>query len=338
MDFNKIDLLTEKIVKKIVMLEGLEQSSKPGHGMNSKYIYHCAREKDLPNIFKFGFERFYFGKGVGQMYGPGIYCTTDLQSSIVNSFRGLYGPVIVRAEIKTYYGCILWEPIISKEVYGNKWRISDQLELLVPDYIEQMKKLPVIGEFNDGADNMYDFLNKWRERTSVGARQLWLQRNNFKNGSPYDKIRGFAFYGSVDGHVAVLKDAKNAMPLEYSLDHGKTWINARTEETIRYTKDDFDVELDYGHKYKKTFPVEYGYSKVLNNENKVNYINKDGVEFSPIWFDSGSDFSKIIGIEIPVATVIYNGIQIYILTDGQVYETLEDDYPLCNINEITDYI
>jgi hypothetical protein len=318
----KINLITEKVVDKLLMIEGYEQSSKPGDGMNAKYIYHCAREKDLPSIFKFGFERFYFGKGVGEMYGPGIYCTTDLQSSIVNSYRGLYGPVIVRAEIKTYKGCLIWEPIIAKEVYGDKWRMSDQLQMLVPEYIEQMKQLRVIGDFNDGASNMYEFINKWRERTSVGARQIWAQRNNFKGGSPYDKIRGFVFYGSVDGHTAVLKDAKNAIPLEYSIDHGKTWKYARTKETLRYTRDDFDVELDYGKKYKKTYPVEFGYSKVENHKGKINYINKDGEEISNIWFDGGSDFTEVIA-GFPTAEVIYNGVSVFLSVDRQIYEKIK---------------
>lgn len=331
-----IDVLSEKVIK--IILESLTQSSTPGRGMNSKHIYHCANKKDLPSIFKFGFERFYFGKGVGQMYGPGIYCTTDLQSSIVNSYRGLYGPVIVRAEVKTYDGFLIWEPMIAKEVYGDKWKISDQLNMLMPECVEEMKRIKVVGDFNDGATNMYEFLNKWRERTSVGARQIWTQRNSFTSCSPYDKVRGFVFYGSVDGHTAVLKDSKNAIPLEYSLDHGKTWIYARTEETLRYTRDDFDVELDYGKKYKKTNPVEFGFSRVENNKGEFNYIDKDGKELSPVWFDTATNFDKVYGIEIPLAEVSINGVTLYIMNDGQVYQSLEDDYPICHIDEIEEYL
>jgi len=330
---DKVTLITEKVVDKLLLREQYEQVSTPDKGMNAKYIYHCANRKDLDSIFKYGFERFYFGKGVGEMYGSGIYCTTDLRSSIVNSYRGLYGPVIVRAEIKTYKGCLIWEPIISKVVYGDKWRMSDQLQMLIPEFIEQMKHLPVMGDFNDGCANMYEFLNKWRERTSVDGRQVYLQRNNFRNGSPYDKIRGFVFYGSVDGHTAVLKDAKNAIPLEYSLDHGKTWINARTEETLRYTRDDFDVELDYGKKYKKTNPVEFGFSRVENNQGKINYIDKNGKEMTTTWFDGGSDFSEIIQ-DFPLAVILYKGKELYLTTDGDIYETLEDDFPLCSADEL----
>lgn len=332
----KVDLITEKVFERLMLRESMDQTATPGSDMNAKYIYHCAREKDLPSIFKFGFERFFFGKGVGEMYGSGIYCTTDLHSSIVNSYRGLYGPVIVRAEIKTYKGCLIWEPIISKQVYGDKWKMSDQLQMLVPEFVEQMKRLPIMGDFTDGCSNMYEFLNKWRERTSVGGRQIYLQRNNFKNGSPYDKIRGFVFYGSVDGHTAVLKDAKNAIPLEYSTDHGKTWKYARTEETLRYTRDDFDVELDYGKKYKKTYPVEYGYSRVEDKNGKFNFINKDGAEISPTWFDGAGDFIDVGGYQ--AAEVVYKNTSLFMTTDGQIYESLDDDYPLCSIEELPEYI
>ena len=330
---DKVNLITEKIVDRLLIIEAYQHTEKPGKGMNEKYIYHCANQKDLPSIFKFGFERFYFGKGVGEMYGSGIYCTTDLYSSIVNSYRGLYGPIIVRAEVKTYVGCLIWEEIIAKLVYGDKWRMQDQLQMFVPEYIDQMKHMSVIGDYNDGSRNMYDFITRLRERNSVGARQIWNQKGNFRNGSPYDKIRGFVFYGSNDGHTAVLKDAKNAIPLEYSSDHGNTWKYARTEDTLRYTKNDFDSELDYGKKYAKTNPVEYGYSRVLDKQGKTNYINKDGEEISQVWLDGGSDFTKINEGEA-IAEIIYNGIKFYLSTDGMVYQEIEDDYPLCSINEL----
>lgn len=335
---DKINSITEKVIKQLLINENYEQSSKPGGDMNAKYIYHCANQKDIPSIFKFGFERFYFGKGIGQMYGPGIYCTTDLQSSIVNSYRGLYGPVIVRAEIKSYNRCLIWESTIAKEVYGGKWRIQDQLEMFVPEYIEEMKRLPIMvfDGYSDGCRNMYDFIVKPRERNSVGGRQIWAQRNNFRNGSPYDKIRGFVFYGSADGHTAVLKDAKNAIPLEYSIDHGKTWKYARTEETLRYTKDDFDVELDYGKKYTKTYPVEYGFSRVQNKDNKFNFIDKNGKELTTTWFDGAGDFYEIIE-DFKAAVVVYNGKEFYLTQDGDIYETLEDDAPYCSANELPKY-
>lgn len=334
---DKIDLITERVIQRLLINEEMDQSSRPDSGMNSKYIYHCARKKDLPSIFKFGFERFYFGKGVGQMYGPGIYCTTDLRSSIVNSHRGLYGPIIVRAEIKSYVGCLIWEPIIAKEVYGNKWRIEDQLNMLVPEYTEQMKRLTVLGQFNDGSTNMYDFIINPRERTSVGARQIWLQKDKFTNGSPYDKIRGFVFYGSVDGHTAVLKDSKNAIPLEYSEDHGKTWKHARTEQTLRYTQQDFDAELDFGKKYSKTFPVEYGFSRVKNKESKFNFIDKDGNELTTTWFEGASDFVQTTE-GYPIAEVVYNNTSLYMTREGQIYGSLDDEYPLCGADELPDYV
>jgi hypothetical protein len=125
------------------------------------------------------------------------------------------------------------------------------------------------------------------------------------------------------------------MPLEYSVDHGKTWKYARTEETLRYTKNDFDSELDFGKKYAKTNPVEYGYSRVLNKQGKTNYINKDGEEISQVWLDGGSDFNKVGGGE-PVAEIIYNEIKFYLTTDGMVYQELDDEYPLCSVNELPD--
>lgn len=327
--------ITNKIVEKLLM-ESYEHSSTPGMDMDANYIYHCADIERVPKIFKHGFERYFFGKGVGEMYGPGIYCTSDLQSSIVNAKRGLYGRAIIRAEIKTYKDCLIWQPVIAKEVYGTNWRIKDQLRMLVPEYIEQMKNMPVMGDYQDGSKNMYNFLIRPRERTSVAARQIWLQKNNFKGGGPYRKIRGFVFYGSADGHVGVLRDAKNAIPLEYSLDYGKTWKYARTEQTLRYTRDDFDVQLDYGDRYDDSIPPEYGWARVKKN-NKTNYINKNGKEISKTWFDKGGDFYETID-DFPTATVVYKGKSFFLDQDGEIYEALDDDVPYCKADELPNYV
>jgi hypothetical protein len=331
----KVDIITEKVINELYNLNHNYEISPDT--INTKYVYHCARSSNSDSdgykaIFKFGFERFFVNKGAGNYYGPGVYTTIDLASSIVNAHKNIYGNVIIKAEIISYDKYIIWHPVLAKKVYGDKWRLRDQFNLLIPEAAEILKK---------ERPDTYRYLTEPSPgRTADLARTFWelCSYGILRNTNAYDNIHGLVFIGYNDGHVAVVKDVKNLIPLEYSLDYGKTWVNGQTEKTIRYTKNDFDSAYHFGKKYDKTYPPEFGLAKV-EKKGKFNYIDKTGNEFSPIWFDAASDFNKIIGIEEPVSEVIINNSKYFLLKDGQVYEDLEnDDYPLCTIDELPQYI
>lgn len=327
---NKINLITEKIITRLF------------EDHNGKfYVYHCARDSQNEDdgykaIMKFGFERYYVNKGAGNMYGPGVYTTTDLESSINNAHKGVYGRVIIKAEVPSLDRFLIWEEWIAKKVYGQNWRMSDQLRLLLPpDLLEEIKHTSGVMS-RDGS--LFDFLTKPMHWTSHAAHEYWVssQRKHFTNGNLDDYINGFIFLGGNDGHVAVIKNVKNVIPVEYSKDFCKTWIFGQTDRTLKYTKNDFDTEYLHGKKYDKTFPPSNGWARVIKR-GKFNYVNKDGNEISPYWFDAAGDFYEVLN-GYPTAEIVYNQVPLILGNDANVYETIDDDYPLCNTSELDEYV
>lgn len=293
------------------------------------FIYHCAFKNTIKSIFKYGAERAYIGRGAGNMYGQGVYTTFDLKSSIINAHRGDYGKVIIKFKVLDDYNkFIIWDSSLAKKVYGNYWKIEDQFKLLFPyRVINQMKKI------NYGDGDLYSYLTRNVDYGSKLAYVFYKNCNNHNFGgiNPYDIIDGLAFKGMRDGNVAIFKNVKSISPYQYSTDFGKTWITAQTEKTIEYTKNSFDSEYLYGHLYDKVFIPERGWAKVMK-DGKVNYINKDGSEISDTWLDGGSHFYVVGGESI--AEIVYNGESFFITTDGNVYRTLDDEYPICELDEL----
>jgi hypothetical protein len=296
------------------------------------YLYHVAKKDKFQEIFKFGFESFFLGKNVGNMYGRGIYTTTDLHSSVINANRGEYGTVILKIQLLSYDNFLIWNTDIAKRVYGEKWKISDQLEKIVPkEVIEEAKNI----KFQDGS--LYSYINRYGGYTSEYAHAVYLSRNNFRNKSIYDYIEGLVFKGRRDGEVAVVKNVKNLVPLFYSLDNGKKWEKGFSEKTIKHTIEDFDVDYLYGKRYKKTWVPSNGYAKVENSQNKINYVDKDGNEISETWLDSGGNFTEYKdseGNKILLTTIGYKGRILLLGIDGAIYETVDDEYPICFSDEL----
>lgn len=299
--------------------------------VDTRYVYHCAKPSSSENdgykaIFKFGFERYFVNRGAGNMYGPGVYTTIDLASSSVNARKNIYGNVIIKAEIQSYDKFLIWHEILAKKVYGDKWRMKDQFEMLIPEAAAILKR---------ERPEVYKHLTELGPgRNAEKARDFWVLCSNgiLKNTNAYDKIHGLAFIGQNDGHVAVVKDVKNLIPIEYSLDYGHTWKRGATEKTIRYTKDDFDVQYHYGKRYDKTTPPEFGYAKV-EKRGKFNFVDKNGKEISTTWFDAASNFVNTVE-GYPVAEIIYAGYSLYLTKEGYIYQSIDDDYPLCHADEL----
>ena len=294
------------------------------------YVYHCAKEKDLNSIFKFGFESFYLASNVGNMYGRGIYTTTDLESSVDNARKGSYGKIIVKAQLISYDNYLIWDKTIAEKVYGNKWNIVDQLNSIVPvSIIEKAKNTP------HGDTNLYSFITEYREYTSNNALAVYNNAGRSNGESIYDYVEGFVFRGSNDGNVAVVKNVKNLIPVYFSSNYGSTWEKGYNEKTLKHTLGDFDVDYLHGKKYTKTSVPSNGYSKVTNKEGKINYIDKDGNEVSETWLNSGGDFTDHNGTLL--TTVMYNDHIVLLGTDGAIYLHSEDEYPICFSDELPEY-
>lgn len=319
------------------------------------YVYHATPLKNLDSILKFGFERYYAGRTTGELYGRGVYSTYDFESSLENINGGKYGgKLIIKFEVFTLDRFLIYDNEIAKKKYGSNWTIKDQFNILFPkELIDSFNKISIkdknVGEsINDyniydsklkgNPENAYNYLTNETDGSS-STKCLWLYkasgyyRNNNLN-EPYNYIDGFIFNGSNDGYVCFIKDFKNVMPVEYSVDGGLTWIKNTNNSVEKYTKHDFDSEYHYGKRYKKVYLPAYGYAKVIDSNNKINYINKDGIELSSVWFESGSDFEEFPNGRI-LATVMINDQPYLIDKDGRGYLDVDDydDYDITDFFE-----
>lgn len=291
------------------------------------YVYHGTPLKNLDSIFTFGFERYFGGSHVGELYGRGIYSTYDLDSTIDNLTTGKYGgKLIIKIEVFNLNKFIIYDKEVARKVYKNKASIKDQFELIFPkETIDELKRMKFI---SDQYESLYDFLiDETITYSSDQCIRLYTATNHFKDlkiESPYDNLDGFIFNGRSDGKVCIIKDFKNALPVEYTKDLGATWIKKESEKLKKYTLDDFDAQYRFGKKYKTVNVPTYGYSKVQNHKNKINYIDKSGKELSPFWFDDGSNFDEFPDGRIMATVRIEDG---YFLLDNKknMYLSIDDD-------------
>lgn len=327
---NKNSIVLKESELKIIIEKAIK--NKLNENNNSElYVYHCARTKDIKSIFKYGAERCYFGTNAGNFYGPGVYTTVDLASSVVNAHRSEYGRNIIRFKVLNDYNkFIIWEEPLARMVYGDYWRVKDQFSLLFPNkVIQHMKRI----SYGDGS--LYSYLARNVNFGSKLAKRFYEECNNNNYGgiNPYNLVDGFVFRGNRDGYVAIFKNAKSISPYQYTTNFGKTWITAETETTLEYTKNSFDSEYLYGHLYDKVFTTERGWAKVMKG-GKVNYIDKDGSEISDVWLDGGGHFGVVDGESM--AEIVYEGESFYIDTDGNVFQSIVDEYPICELEELPD--
>lgn len=285
---------------------------------------HCARQNSFKNIFYSGFESFYIKSGAGSMYGPGVYSTSDLESSINNARKGTYGKIIIKAALLDVNRFIIFDEKIAKNIYGENYTVEKQLSMFFkPEDIEDMKK-----------DGTYNYVTKRGEYwTSHQALRLYYYCA--VNRSAYNSYEGLFFRGRNDGNVAVIKHVKNLVPISYSTDYGRTFIEHKSDETIDNTINSFDQNyLIKDKKYVKKYTPKGGLGRVENSEGKFNFVDKNSNELSPMWFDSASDFTKDLDGNF-ISIVFIGDDKFYITTHGDIYESM-DDLPIGNVKDLTE--
>ena len=184
----KKEILTEEIISR-----------------NEIYVYHCAKQENLQSIGEVGFERYFTAGGVGNAYGPGIYSTFDLESSIINAKRGEYGDVILKCKLKSLRNFLIYTKDVAKKIYGRE-DIDFQLrKILKPDDYNKLaseNRMPNRKFWMTG-DNIYKLI--------TNDPSLGIQYTSYcchaadwyggKNPSFDNSIDGFVFNGPHDGYV-----------------------------------------------------------------------------------------------------------------------------------------
>lgn len=301
---------------------------------NLPIVYQLAFKDRIKSIFKNGFSREYATSAGGNFYCTGLYTTFDLQSTIENSKTkaSLYGDVIIKMGIKSYDRFFICNRHIAKKVYGDKYRPEDQLEILFKNNPRILQKIKNSPEYPS-------IIQTQAKRTSINVIALltalggmYCQADGMLNDLD---IRGFVFFGSNDGSVAIIRDFKAIVPLEYSLDNGRTWRNDLfTEKTYNNTAQDYDPIIFLGKdasKYvnPKNYRMINGYMRVqFKNNMEYNFLDKDKNLLSPINFKEASDMNSK-----QMALVMNDeGETFYVGKDGY-YENENDDYPFMTFDD-----
>jgi hypothetical protein len=238
-------IITEEQIKKIINNNHKQLFISEEMDDNGKFnLYHVTDKKGLNGILKNeGFDWAKTGKGAGNMYGIGVYTTYDLKSTIKNLKK--YGGVILKSHLKSDNNMLILDKFVRKELGMDELNLSELLDLNNKE--TNKKYYEITNQFNDNFDffseeEIIEMYEKERYSSTVAhaiCNNEWFNR----------KFKTFSFYGENDGHVFVVRDFHNLIPIEYSLDNGETW------KKITVTKEKEEITpklLELINKRKKT--------------------------------------------------------------------------------------
>ena len=304
------------------------------------YLYHMTGKANLEGgILKGGMERYY---DKDQAHGPGVYtCLRPGHDSGGQNFSylsdseraGIYGGkgksdsmsraimIVCRLNKKhPLENVLIFDEPLARKIYGHKWRIKDQLDVICGDLIENVKQ--------EAPGDYYRLINLDYERAfrqNTGSRLYAHLCSNSKTASRC--IDGDIFHSYTDGFVYIVKDYTAVEPIGISYDLGHTFFPLKVEDTFeRFVKSNKDLRFMLGlnsmnRTYKTNIitdrrsPFNYlpqflidGHAKcgkIINGEQKWNYIdgskvtddfrrhtnpNYNSILVSPyLWFDKCSD-------------------------------------------------
>jgi hypothetical protein len=285
---------------------------------SNRNVFVCAHKYSVEGIFQNGFSRQFanandFRQNGGALtYGDGQYGTPELANAANNLSRkpgdkpdGLkYGNVILKCVLIDGFNrfLILDEPM-AKRVYGEKWRIFDQIDLLVTDPkdnqelknfarpYESLSYYPdKSGRTNHIIFHMFDGGMPMNVRmASISKWTEFFRRNN---------IRGAVYRGAGDGFCFVCYNFSEVVPISASFDYGKTWTSnlfdwERTRNRLSF---DNDITQKVGHKFKRVSLFSqkvqcngkvFGLTLVETKNGKFNLVlSQTGEKLSSVDFDS----------------------------------------------------
>lgn len=271
---------------------------------NFQIVYQVTPNDRLTSLFTHGLSREYAKSKNGNLYGAGIYSTFSLRSSQKNADNGNYGSTIIKILVPSFDRFFICNKRIAQQVYGNKFRMEDQLNILFRRHKQLLEKIKAsdyykqIVQTNDPytSTNVLELLKVLGG--AHGAADPILNQVN---------IRGFIFKGHHDGDVAVIRDFASAIPVAYSQDNGNTFKTDKlTHELFDKVKTRHDPIIFLGRIADnfidpRSYRVINGYMRVQRkSDGKYNFAYKPNennrrVKFllpRNAWLDNASDMDQ----------------------------------------------
>lgn len=221
---------------------------------NSLTVYHRTKDQDIAgNICSIGFM-----SGLGAAYGRGIYTTYDLKSSLRNYNLTTYGRQLVKASVDIY-GFLIFDYDLSKQIYGNNYRIVDQIKNIIGEEKVLNSSLNKKSQWDDlekASDQLFSV--KW---TSDIASRI---SNRYKLDST--GLNGIIFTGRNDGRVCLSYKEILVVPMSHAWIDGKTYRNPRWEQCDQRSMDKLN-ELKQDHERSQKYIKER--QKLLKDLNVI---------------------------------------------------------------------
>lgn len=300
-----------------------------GNGMVT--LYRVAFQNQLDSLFKYGYNRAFTGTKGGNMYGPGVYCTFNLQDSIHNvKTKPEYGDCIVKMRlVGGFNSFIIFDENLAKQTYGTNWKIRNQLVNVAGLDANQASQIEI---------NLSKKSDLYHGRTAPAAYYLWSSFSSslFKKHG----VKGLIYKGNRDGHCALPYDFSAVIPYSVSFDQGRTFKRKFNEELYNFLKDHTDVEFQFGGQYKNVSQSVKGFTMVQDKNGKYNIINnKTNKPISDVWFN---EVDGQIHHETGIFGFTYNNIHFY----GSIFSPEEgvigcildpfDKEPYCYFSDLND--
>jgi hypothetical protein len=178
--------------------------------------------------------------GGGAAYGPGVYTTYTLKSSLQNYNLKTYGAYVVRGKMDIT-NFIICDYDLAKKVYGENYRLTDQFK--------------AIG-LHDVLKKSYNYLEDQSKRLSSTAYSSDVASSISRRLKLENLVNGIIFTGRNDGCVALAYNQFSVIPDSYA------FVDARTAKKIYWIdqpnnlKGYFDERKNQSNNEKKKFNEE----------------------------------------------------------------------------------
>jgi len=234
----------------------------------------------------------------GDWYGRALYGCYDIEEQLKPKMKK-YGKYLVQYQVPNTGKFLIYDKDVNIKLNGRYIPFKEQLRRFMG------------GDFSEIYANnkeLIDYINDSLLKKGVGDLTANEAEKFFNELPVYIRyVDGFIYTGSNDGRTLVLYNVNIAIPLKYSDDDAKTWINildkrfknkdisdkitnqyqksgfephkiSRNYHKFLYTKDEKYIEPEFFHKYLLGIPSEERLpflNKVI--EKKPDLINNDNI-------------------------------------------------------------
>lgn len=299
---------------------------------NNIFLYRATSPQTAKIEFENGSNREFSGTSgdASLYYGLGVYCALDS----ISLYCSKYGDGVVKFLLKDgFKDFIIFDDNLRNKYDGGK-TVYDEIVNLVPkDLFDKINDNLRHNEYifpTIKKDLQTNGINAFKNLKKIDDYHRTL--GNISNTAKYakafimtllgksikdpiapavrdekllskTKIRGIVFTGAADGHVVVVRDFNSLMPIDYSVDRGKTWqVESKKAEISKDNFDKINTNVDPYFLYRNEYEDVSFRAHPNGNFSMVN--GKQGYNYKDIWFhrsllpidvDSATNFDPING-------------------------------------------